>query len=339
MILLDKYPPLFQFCQRRGFTANRLPGHGPQRFDPPHPGSRNRHGEPRPPGPRPPARGWGALEDHQETTRRTMAEAYTAYLFACPEGKSSTRGARGRKSKPDGHDDEHQRPGCRAEIGPTWRTAGWRQVEQPGRRITQPPCPLPMDQHDQGNHDHPGGNPRKGGGLAGTPRRQPAAVPPGYAQRTGPERKGAQAKKRTTRTATTPRRQRLQNQLGRTSYHHPNRAVAQGHQAMQETVTTTFKGKELKIMELTVKQVRETFKRITEEEITFIDDLLDKKVPTLIVLECTGLTMEELEESKPSELTFLFDKVAEANPSLASMIQRRVEALDRLSTRNPSAQD
>lgn len=108
---------------------------------------------------------------------------------------------------------------------------------------------------------------------------------------------------------------------------------------MQETVTTTFKGKELKIMELTVKQVRETFKRITEEEITFIDDLLDKKVPTLIVLECTGLTMEELEESKPSELTFLFDKVAEANPSLASMIQRRVEALDRLSTRNPSAQD
>ena len=67
-----------------------------------------------------------------------MAEAYTAYLFACPEGKSSTRGARGRKSKPDGHDDEHQRPGCRAEIGPTWRTAGWRQVEQPGRRITQP---------------------------------------------------------------------------------------------------------------------------------------------------------------------------------------------------------
>ena len=123
------------------------------------------------------------------------------------------------------------------------------------------------------------------------------------------------------------------------SYHHPNRAVAQGHQAMQETVTTTFKGKELKIMEVTVKQVRETFKRITEEEITFIDDLLDKKVPSLIVLECTGLTMEELEESKPSELTFLFDKVAEANPSLASMIQRRVEALDRLSTRNPSAQD
>lgn len=88
-------------------------------MEPPHPGSRNRHGEPRPPGPRPPGRAPAALPpDHPAGSRTgtrwspgTTAEACTVYLFACPEGKSSARGERGRQSKPNGHDldgDQHQ---------------------------------------------------------------------------------------------------------------------------------------------------------------------------------------------------------------------------------------
>lgn len=99
---------------------------------------------------------------------------------------------------------------------------------------------------------------------------------------------------------------------------------------MQDIKTTTFKGETVTVRELTVKQVREVFDRLDKESTLFIDDLLDQPVPALIVVESTGITLEMLEESKPSEVVPLCKEVIEVNPSCASMIQRRVEAATKL---------
>lgn len=99
---------------------------------------------------------------------------------------------------------------------------------------------------------------------------------------------------------------------------------------MQDIKTTTFKGETVTVRELTVKQVREVFDRLDKESTLFIDDLLDQPVPALIVVESTGITLEALEESMPSEVIPLCKEVIEVNPSCASMIRRRVEAATRL---------
>ena len=99
---------------------------------------------------------------------------------------------------------------------------------------------------------------------------------------------------------------------------------------MQDTTTATFQGQTVTIKELTVKQVREVFERLNKEGAQFMDDLINQSVPALIVTECTGVPIEQLEEAKPSELVTLCAEVAQVNPSLASMILRRIEASDRL---------
>ena len=99
---------------------------------------------------------------------------------------------------------------------------------------------------------------------------------------------------------------------------------------MQDIKTTTFKGETVTVHELTVKQVREIFDRLDKESTLFIDDLLDQPVPALIVVESTGIKLETLEESKPSEVLPLCKEVIEVNPSCASMIRRRIEAATRL---------
>lgn len=112
---------------------------------------------------------------------------------------------------------------------------------------------------------------------------------------------------------------------------------------MQDIKTTTFKGQTITVRELTVKQVREVFDRLDKESMLFIDDLLDQPVPALIVVESTGITLEQLEESKPSEVIPLCKEVIAINPSCASMIRRRVEAVTKmenifLSAKNLTAQ-
>ena len=99
---------------------------------------------------------------------------------------------------------------------------------------------------------------------------------------------------------------------------------------MQDSTTTTFQGNPITVRELTVKQVREAFERLKNEEQPFIDDLLDQPVPALLVTESTGVTLEQLEAAKPSELIALCEAVVKVNPSLASMIKRRIEAAERL---------
>ncbi|MGD9949320.1 MAG: hypothetical protein AB7U29_12700 [Desulfobulbus sp.] len=99
---------------------------------------------------------------------------------------------------------------------------------------------------------------------------------------------------------------------------------------MQDSVTTTFQGKTVTVRELTVKQVRELFERLKNETPLFIDDLLDQPVPARAVSESTGIPLDQLEEAKPSELLPLCEEVIRVNPSLASMISRRIEAADRL---------
>ena len=99
---------------------------------------------------------------------------------------------------------------------------------------------------------------------------------------------------------------------------------------MQDSITTTFLGNSVTVRELTVKQVREIFERLKKDQSLFIDDLLDQPVPTLAVSESTGISIEQLEEGKPSDLVELYEAVVKVNPSLASMIRRRIEAADLL---------
>lgn len=99
---------------------------------------------------------------------------------------------------------------------------------------------------------------------------------------------------------------------------------------MQDLTTTEFQGRTITVKELTVKQVREAFERLNHESTLFIDDLIDQPVPAIIICESTGLTLEELEDVKPSELLPLCREVIRINPSLASMIERRVEAVTQL---------
>ena len=84
---------------------------------------------------------------------------------------------------------------------------------------------------------------------------------------------------------------------------------------MQDSTTTTFQGNPVTVRELTVKQVREAFERLKNEEQPFIDDLLDQPVPALLVTESTGVTLEQLEAAKPSELIALCEAVVKVNPS------------------------
>lgn len=99
---------------------------------------------------------------------------------------------------------------------------------------------------------------------------------------------------------------------------------------MQDSITTTFQGQSITVQELTVKQVREIFEKLKNEPSLFIDDLLDQPVPALAVSESTGIPLDQLEEAKPSDLVDLCGQVVKVNPSLASMISRRIEAADRL---------
>ena len=99
---------------------------------------------------------------------------------------------------------------------------------------------------------------------------------------------------------------------------------------MQEIETITFNGKIVEVKELTVKQVRDVFLGIDKAEPQFIDELLNEPIPAMIITECTGVSVDEMEKQKPSELKPLVEAVKAVNPTLASMILRRVEAYDQL---------
>jgi len=99
---------------------------------------------------------------------------------------------------------------------------------------------------------------------------------------------------------------------------------------MQDSITTTFQDESITVKELTVKQVRELFERLKNEPSLFIDDLIDQPVPALAVSESTGISLERLDAAKPSEVVALCGAVVKVNPSLASMISRRIEAAERM---------
>ena len=99
---------------------------------------------------------------------------------------------------------------------------------------------------------------------------------------------------------------------------------------MQDSIATTFQDQSITVKELTVKQVRELFERLKNEPSLFIDDLIDQPVPALAISESTGISLEQLDAAKPSELVALCGEVVKVNPSLASMISRRIEAAERL---------
>ena len=90
-------------------------------------------------------------------------------------------------------------------------------------------------------------------------------------------------------------------------------------QNMQDSTMVTFQGKELTVKEMTVRQVREVFERLkNEEQQLFIDELLDQPVPAMLITESTGVPLEQLESAKPSELLPLCEAVIKVNPSSAT---------------------
>ncbi len=99
---------------------------------------------------------------------------------------------------------------------------------------------------------------------------------------------------------------------------------------MQDMKTITFDEKEITIQELTVKQVRTVFSRIEKEDSLFVDDLLDQPVPALIIAESTGIPVDKLDEYKPSALIELAKEVESVNPSVASLIKKRLAMYEKI---------
>jgi len=99
---------------------------------------------------------------------------------------------------------------------------------------------------------------------------------------------------------------------------------------MQDMKTATFDGKEITVRELTVKQVREVFSILEKEDASFLDDLLDQPVPALIIAKATGIPIDELYEHRPSALAELAKEVAAVNPSVASLIKKRLALYEKM---------
>ena len=99
---------------------------------------------------------------------------------------------------------------------------------------------------------------------------------------------------------------------------------------MQNTDTVTFDGKEITITELSVKQIRQMFDQLDKQEPQLFDDLINEPVPTLAITISTGITLDKLEEHRPSEVAALAKEVIAVNPFLAAMITRRVAAFEKI---------
>lgn len=83
---------------------------------------------------------------------------------------------------------------------------------------------------------------------------------------------------------------------------------------MQDNVSATFNGDAVTVHELTVRQVRGVFNRLDSEDYQFIDELLYQPIPASIVMESTGLTLVQLEDATPSDLTRLYQITMKMNP-------------------------
>lgn len=94
--------------------------------------------------------------------------------------------------------------------------------------------------------------------------------------------------------------------------------------------TTTFNGTEITVKELTVKQVRAVFSQIEKEDALFLDDILDQEVPALVIAEATGVSIKDMEGHKPSVLVALAQEVASVNPSVASLIKKRLAVYEKM---------
>ncbi|HHD64640.1 MAG TPA: hypothetical protein ENK96_09830 [Desulfobulbaceae bacterium] len=109
---------------------------------------------------------------------------------------------------------------------------------------------------------------------------------------------------------------------------------------MQDVKTTMFDGKKITVKELTVRQVRDCFARISdqEEEYFLLDDLLNQPVSAVAIEVATGIPIETLFDSEPSKLILLAKEVSDVNPSLAGLIKRRLAALETLQQQGKSLQ-
>ena len=109
---------------------------------------------------------------------------------------------------------------------------------------------------------------------------------------------------------------------------------------MQDVKTTKFDGNKITVKELTVRQVRDCFARISDqkEEYFLLDDLLNQPVPAVVIEASTGISIETLSRFEPSKLISLAKEVADVNPSLASLIKRRLAALETMQQQGKSLQ-
>ncbi len=130
------------------------------------------------------------------------------------------------------------------------------------------------------------------------------------------------------------------NQGSRHSHEHMLQRVTRKEHIMQNVKTTKFDGNKITVKELTVRQVRDCFAMISDqkEEYFFLDDLLNQPVPVVVIEASTGISIETLSRFEPSKLISLAKEVAVVNPSLASLIKRRLAALETMQQQKKSLQ-
>ena len=83
----------------------------------------------------------------------------------------------------------------------------------------------------------------------------------------------------------------------------------------------TVAGKEIVVKELTVKQVEEVVDACADGDVTTLD-LLFNDIPSAAVVKSSGLSYEELQKMRPSEVRVIADEVKKVNPFFVSMFER-----------------
>ncbi len=98
--------------------------------------------------------------------------------------------------------------------------------------------------------------------------------------------------------------------------------------------TAKLCGKDIAAKELTVLQVKEMMETIRHDRV--IDNLMDGDIPADLVALACGVSVDELEKAKPSELDQVWEAVRKVNPRLAGMVKNTTAIMEQLKSMSSS---
>lgn len=100
---------------------------------------------------------------------------------------------------------------------------------------------------------------------------------------------------------------------------------------MQRTKTITIDDRDIVAKELSVAQVRNLMDNMSESSVSTIDMLFPGSIPSVVIAESTGLSVEKLEEVfHPSEIKQIIEVVENINPFFTNMISTLAAAGGRI---------